>query len=172
MPSLHLVDLSFAHTSAVPLFDDVTVHLGPGWHGLVGVNGSGKTTLLRLVTGKLEPVSGIVNIEPVQPSPTLCHQLKAKSSVPHRSSAGRSRSDSRPFSPCCSSSTAVMSSRGKIDVWIRSPVRNGAVHAHHVGGGSVPEAAHHERTPRPVEGAGHDSSNRSAWSSRDALFGF
>ncbi|MCH7844508.1 MAG: ATP-binding cassette domain-containing protein [Acidobacteria bacterium] len=79
MPSLHLVDLSFGHTSAVPIFDDVTVHLGPGWHGLVGANGSGKTTLLRLVTGELEPVSGIVRVEPVQPSPTLCHQ-----SVEHR----------------------------------------------------------------------------------------
>ncbi|MCH7901745.1 MAG: ABC-F family ATP-binding cassette domain-containing protein, partial [Acidobacteria bacterium] len=79
MPSLHFVDLSFRHTSAIPLFDDVTVHLGPGWHGLVGVNGSGKTTLLRLVTGELEPASGIVSVEPVQPSPTLCHQ-----SVEHR----------------------------------------------------------------------------------------
>ena len=79
MPSLHFVDLSFRYTSAVPLFDDVTVHLGPGWHGLVGVNGSGKTTLLRLVTGELEPASGIVSVEPVQPSPTLCHQ-----SVEHR----------------------------------------------------------------------------------------
>ena len=79
MPSLHLVDLSFGHTSAVPIFDDVTVHLGPGWHGLVGANGSGKTTLLRLVTGELEPVSGIVRVEPVRPSPTLCHQ-----SVEHR----------------------------------------------------------------------------------------
>ena len=74
MPSLHFVNLSFRYISAVPLFDDVTVHLGPGWHGLVGVNGSGKTTLLRLVTGELEPVSGIVSAEPVQPSPTLCDQ--------------------------------------------------------------------------------------------------
>ncbi|MEE8490621.1 MAG: ATP-binding cassette domain-containing protein [Acidimicrobiia bacterium] len=79
MPSLHFVNLSFRHTSAVPLFDDVTVHLGPGWHGLVGATGSGKTTLLRLVTGELEPVSGIVSAEPVQPSPTLCDQ-----SVEHR----------------------------------------------------------------------------------------
>lgn len=79
MLSLHFVNLSFRHTSAVPLFDDVTVHLGPGWHGLVGANGSGKTTLLRLVTGELEPVSGIVSAEPVQPSPTLCDQ-----SVEHR----------------------------------------------------------------------------------------
>ena len=80
MPSLHFADLSFRYTSAVPIFDDVTVHLGPGWHGLVGANGSGKTTLLRLVTGELEPVSGIVWVEPVQPTPTLCHQ-----SVEHRS---------------------------------------------------------------------------------------
>ncbi len=79
MPSLHLIDLSFHHTSSVPLFDDVTVHLGPGWHGLVGANGSGKTTLLRLVTGELEPVSGIVSTDPIQPTPTLCHQ-----SVEHR----------------------------------------------------------------------------------------
>jgi len=44
-----------------PLLRNVTWRLGPGDRvGLVGVNGSGKTTLMRLLSGALEPASGVV----------------------------------------------------------------------------------------------------------------
>lgn len=37
---------------------DVSVHLGPGVHGLLGANGSGKTTLLRMICGILPADKG------------------------------------------------------------------------------------------------------------------
>ncbi|PPK97255.1 ATPase subunit of ABC transporter with duplicated ATPase domains [Kineococcus xinjiangensis] len=43
------------------LFDRVTWRLGPGDRtGIVGVNGAGKTTLLGLLTGAVEPDTGVV----------------------------------------------------------------------------------------------------------------
>jgi ABC transport system ATP-binding/permease protein len=54
-------DLSYHTPDGKPIFDDVTLRLGPGDRiGLVGANGAGKTTLLELITGKLEPSKGRV----------------------------------------------------------------------------------------------------------------
>jgi ATPase subunit of ABC transporter with duplicated ATPase domains len=64
MPAVHLDHVSFRHTSAVTVLDDVTVHLGPGWTGVVGANGAGKTSLLHLVSGTLAPSSGRVTHDP------------------------------------------------------------------------------------------------------------
>ena len=64
MPALHLIDLSFAYSSAVAIIDELTAHIGPGWTGVVGANGAGKTTLLRLVAGELTPTSGRVVTDP------------------------------------------------------------------------------------------------------------
>jgi ATPase subunit of ABC transporter with duplicated ATPase domains len=64
MPALHLIDLSFAYSSAVSVIDDLTAHIGPGWTGVVGANGAGKTTLLRLAAGELTPTSGRVVTDP------------------------------------------------------------------------------------------------------------
>ncbi len=64
MPALHLIDLSFAYTSAVAVIDDLTAHIGPGWTGVVGANGAGKTTLLRVVAGELAPTSGRMVTDP------------------------------------------------------------------------------------------------------------
>ena len=74
MPAVHLEHLSFSYTSAVDVLTDVTVHLGPGWTGVVGANGVGKTTLLSLVLGRLAPTAGVVRLEPALPLPMLCPQ--------------------------------------------------------------------------------------------------
>jgi ATP-binding cassette subfamily F protein uup len=44
-----------------PVFEDVTLRLGPGERiGLIGDNGSGKSTLLKVLAGELEPTAGIL----------------------------------------------------------------------------------------------------------------
>ncbi len=67
MPSLHLRGLSYAHTTAVDLFRDVTLDLdvapsGPPFVGVVGPNGAGKSTLLRLLAGHLAPTAGSADV--------------------------------------------------------------------------------------------------------------
>jgi ATP-binding cassette subfamily F protein uup len=50
--------LSASH-GGPPVFQDVTVRLGPGERiGLLGDNGSGKSTLLKVLAGELEPSEG------------------------------------------------------------------------------------------------------------------
>ncbi len=57
---LDAVDVSVAFGERVVL-RGVTWRLGPGERlGLVGVNGSGKTTLLDVLSGEIEPASGVV----------------------------------------------------------------------------------------------------------------
>jgi len=45
---------------AEPLFVELSLHLTPGWTGIVGANGAGKTTFLQLATGLLVPDRGAV----------------------------------------------------------------------------------------------------------------
>ncbi len=59
---LVLEGISFEHTAADPLLEDVSFDLGPGWTGVVGPNGSGKTTLLRIMAGELAPTTGRVRL--------------------------------------------------------------------------------------------------------------
>jgi ATPase subunit of ABC transporter with duplicated ATPase domains len=74
MPAVHLDHVSFSYTSAIDVFDDVCLHLGPGWAGVVGPNGAGKTTLLSLIAGAVCPTAGTVQVEPASPAPILCPQ--------------------------------------------------------------------------------------------------
>jgi len=55
--------LGFAYDGAT-LFDHVSLHLSPGWYGLVGANGTGKTTLLRLLSGALKSTHGTLQRHP------------------------------------------------------------------------------------------------------------
>ena len=52
-------DITFAYESAAePLLLNLTLHISPGWTGIVGANGVGKTTLLKLTAGLLPPAKG------------------------------------------------------------------------------------------------------------------
>ena len=72
--SIRLARVSFAYKDEVLLVDDATLHLAPGWTGLVGSNGSGKTTLLRLLAGELSPTAGSVLVDPPSSRRIFCHQ--------------------------------------------------------------------------------------------------
>ncbi|MDP3503819.1 MAG: ATP-binding cassette domain-containing protein [Myxococcales bacterium] len=56
------------------LFSDVTLHLTPGWAGLVGPNGAGKTTLLSMLAGHRAPESGHVERLPSDATVLLVDQ--------------------------------------------------------------------------------------------------
>ncbi len=46
-----------------PVFEGIDLEIDTKWNaGLVGLNGKGKTTILKLITGKLQPVSGRVHV--------------------------------------------------------------------------------------------------------------
>ena len=59
--SIQFHSISFRYdVSCENLFQDLNLHITPGWWGVVGPNGSGKSTLLKLVTGILTPNTGII----------------------------------------------------------------------------------------------------------------
>ena len=74
MSAIHLSHVSFSYSSAVPIIEDASFDLGPGWTGLVGANGAGKSTLLHLITGDRPPDAGSVSVEPPGLPPVLCEQ--------------------------------------------------------------------------------------------------
>ncbi|MCB9781157.1 MAG: ABC-F family ATP-binding cassette domain-containing protein [Alphaproteobacteria bacterium] len=56
--------LAFAWPGRDPVVTDLSLHLAPGWTGLVGPNGAGKSTLLQLLSGSLSPSAGTVSGPP------------------------------------------------------------------------------------------------------------
>ena len=59
---LRLLSVDFGYDASPELlFQNIDLHLGLGWTGVVGANGAGKSTLLRLSCGQLTPVAGSVS---------------------------------------------------------------------------------------------------------------
>lgn len=56
------------------LFSDVTLHLTPGWTGLVGPNGAGKSIFLSMLAGLVKPEQGHVERVPAEGSVLLVPQ--------------------------------------------------------------------------------------------------
>ena len=70
------------------LFDEVNVTFKKGnCYGIIGANGSGKSTFLKILSGKINPNSGNVFIEPnscllyTSPSPRDVHLSRMPSSA-------------------------------------------------------------------------------------------
>lgn len=62
-PLVKFHNVTFVYESASEaLFRNISLHIQPGWSGVVGANGAGKTTLLKLATGLLRPVEGQVDL--------------------------------------------------------------------------------------------------------------
>ncbi|MEN8039932.1 MAG: ATP-binding cassette domain-containing protein [Actinomycetota bacterium] len=74
MSAIHFNHVSFSYSTAVPIIEDATFDLGPGWSGLVGANGAGKSTLLHLIMGDHPPDAGSVSVVPAGLPPVLCEQ--------------------------------------------------------------------------------------------------
>src|SRR5215813_5878794 len=62
VPAIICSGLTFAWPDGTPLFTDLSLVVGPGRTGLIGLNGSGKSTLLRLIAGELTPSRGSVQV--------------------------------------------------------------------------------------------------------------
>ncbi|MFA9429589.1 ATP-binding cassette domain-containing protein [Egicoccus sp. AB-alg2] len=80
MVSLHLRGVSYAHTLAATVLDEVDLDLAaspPGeprpFVGVVGANGAGKSTLLRLLAGDVRPTAGDLDVQ-VSAPPRLVRQ--------------------------------------------------------------------------------------------------
>src|SRR5450755_74384 len=60
MTAIVCSDLSFSWPDGARVLSGLTLSIGDGRTGLIGVNGSGKSTLLKLIAGELRPASGAV----------------------------------------------------------------------------------------------------------------
>ena len=61
-PVITCSGLDFAWPDGTPVLTGVSLAIGPGRTGLIGLNGSGKSTLLRLIAGELRPARGSVAV--------------------------------------------------------------------------------------------------------------
>ena len=78
MSAIHFRDVSFHHSSAVPILESASFSLGRGWTGVVGTNGAGKTTILDLIEGSLSATGGSLWLDPPDAIVTLCPQTADK----------------------------------------------------------------------------------------------
>ncbi len=62
MSSIVCSDVSFSWPDGTVVFDGLSLTVGAGRTGLIGLNGSGKSTLLRLIAGVLPPARGSITV--------------------------------------------------------------------------------------------------------------
>src|SRR3954454_6765189 len=62
MSTVVLSDVLFAWPDGTVVFDGLSIAVGAGRSGLIGLNGSGKSTLLRLIAGDLRPARGSITV--------------------------------------------------------------------------------------------------------------
>jgi len=68
--ALHIEGLTFGYRRDRPLFDHLSLSIGPGERvGLIGPNGTGKTTLFLLICGLLTAAGGTIKVlgNPIKP---------------------------------------------------------------------------------------------------------
>ena len=97
MSAIHLDHLSFSYSSAVEVFNAVSVHLGSGWTGVVGPNGVGKSTLLSLIAGDLSPSEGSLTLDPRGARVARCRQEVDSATPEIRAFAGATDGLSRKW---------------------------------------------------------------------------
>jgi ATPase subunit of ABC transporter with duplicated ATPase domains len=61
-PVITCSGLDFTWPDGTPVLTALSLAIGPGRTGLIGLNGSGKSTLLRLIAGELKPARGSVAV--------------------------------------------------------------------------------------------------------------
>ena len=63
-PSIRMHHVHFSYENITSeLLSDATLTFHPGWTSLCGVNGSGKTTLFHLISGRLTPTQGHIEVQ-------------------------------------------------------------------------------------------------------------
>ncbi|MBI9103366.1 MAG: ABC transporter ATP-binding protein [Spirochaetales bacterium] len=79
---IDLKEMSFSYGKSrkgeKPLFDQLTLELGPGLFGLLGKNGAGKTTLMRIMAGLIYPHEGkceVMEQVPGMRNPSLLEEI-------------------------------------------------------------------------------------------------
>jgi ATPase subunit of ABC transporter with duplicated ATPase domains len=74
MSAIRFDRVTFAYGGGPPVLSEISLHLAPGWTGVVGANGAGKSTLLALATGALAPTRGVVVRDPPGAPAITCAQ--------------------------------------------------------------------------------------------------
>lgn len=70
-------NLSFSYGKK-PLFKNMSLELGPGLYGLLGMNGAGKSTLMKIISGQLRTDKtrcSTLGYEPFKRSPEMLEQI-------------------------------------------------------------------------------------------------
>jgi len=59
---IRIESLDFAYDNENHIFQDFSIEINNGIHGMIGINGAGKSTLLKIILGFLNPASGKITV--------------------------------------------------------------------------------------------------------------